>query len=181
VSVITIDFRRVHRVNKLLRGFTHPSVCVYKNLSLDPVLYRLKLVFTFIPYFSNVIFNIITSVIIFICLYHFPLLMSVSYRPSWFNDTSLRVKRLEREADHSPTCSTEVMSGGPIPSLIRLHGTVINKLSTGLHHFCVYAPKIMREKDVCFSFPEFLVVIFLLNSSRASLISLLLYVLHYKN
>jgi hypothetical protein len=41
------------------------------------------------------------------------------------------VKRPGREGDHSPT-SAEVKNGGAMPALsIRLHGVVLNQLSTG--------------------------------------------------
>jgi hypothetical protein len=42
------------------------------------------------------------------------------------------IKRPGREADHSPPSSAEVKNGGAIPPLpMRVHGRVLNHLSTG--------------------------------------------------
>jgi hypothetical protein len=49
-----------------------------------------------------------------------------------YSALSSSVKRLGREADHSRPSSAEVKNGGAIPPLpIRLHGVVLNWLSTG--------------------------------------------------
>jgi hypothetical protein len=44
---------------------------------------------------------------------------------------SLGVKQQGHQADHLPPSSAKVMEGGAIPPLHRLHGIVLNKLSTG--------------------------------------------------
>jgi hypothetical protein len=36
------------------------------------------------------------------------------------------IKRLKREANHSPPSSTEVKNGGAIPPPTKLHGAVLN-------------------------------------------------------